>query len=147
MFFATIYLIMNIYQSRHSLLPGSSLGELSKLARHEYHIIQKRTPRRVPYVRSTYFTKDKIFVNSLWDHTNKKSPQERVRRLKLYKCALDTLRNTPFAPNTIHTNSDSDSSAHQFYGISRDGIKFCVRVKENKRTGRKDFTSVYPVKD
>ena len=95
MFFATIYLIMNIYQSRHSLLPGSSLGELSKLARHEYHIIQKRTPRRVPYVRSTYFTKDKIFVNSFWDHTNKKSPQERVRRLKLYKCALDTLRNTP----------------------------------------------------
>lgn len=135
------------YTSRYGLLPGSSLSEIVKLARREYHVIQKRTPRRVPYVRSKYFVKDKIFIGSFWDHTNKKSPQERVRRLKLYSCALDLLRNTTFAPETIHTNVDKDSSAHLFYGFTKDGARFCVRVKESKRTGRKDFTSVYPVKN
>lgn len=137
---------MQIYESKNGQMPGSSLDELMRLARHEYHMIQKRTPRRVPCVRSKYFTKDKIFINAFWDHTNKKSARERVRRLKLYRCAIDLLRNNVLAPETIYTNTDKDSGLHQFYGITKDGIKFCVRVKENKRTGRKDFTSVYPIK-
>ena len=136
---------MNLYKSKLLSLPGSSLSEVIALARHEYHVIQKRTPRRVPYVRSRYFTKDKIFINTFWEHTNKKSPQERVRRLKLYTCAIDLLRNTTIPPNTIHTNTDKNTSYHQFYGITGDGVAFCVRVNENKRNGRKDFTSVYPI--
>ena len=137
---------MSLYKSKYSSLPGSSLSEVMTLARREYHTIQKRTPRRVPYVRSRYFTKDKIFINTFWEHTNKKSPQERVRRLRLYACAIDLLRNTTTAPDTIHTNTDKNTSSHLFYGITKDGLAFCVRVNENKRNGRKDFTSVYPIR-
>lgn len=98
------------------------------------------------HIRSKYFTKDKIFIGAFWDHTNKKSPSERVRRLKLYSCALDLIRNTTYAPDTIHTSTDKDSSSHLFYGTTKDGILFCVRIHESKRTGRKEFTSAYPVK-
>ena len=32
---------------------------------------------------------------------------------------------------------------HRFYGVTKDGVYFCVQVKEDKRTGRKDFMSVF----
>jgi len=32
---------------------------------------------------------------------------------------------------------------HRFYGAMKGGIYFCVQVKEDKRTGRKDFMSVF----
>lgn len=137
---------MKAYHSKYGKLPGSSLEELIKLARREYHVIQKRTPRRVPYVRSRYFTKDKIFISNFWDHLNQKSPKERVRRLKLYSCAIDLLRNSNLAPDTIFKNDDLNSALHRFYGQTQNGEDFCVQVKENKRTNRKDFISVFPTK-
>ncbi|MDZ7786484.1 MAG: hypothetical protein U5L95_05195 [Candidatus Saccharibacteria bacterium] len=56
---------MGVYKSKYGQLPGTDLKELTKLARAKYHAIQKRSPRRAPYVRSKYFTKDKIFINNL----------------------------------------------------------------------------------
>ncbi len=135
-----------IYKSKYGKLPGTSLEELIKLARREYHMIQKRTPRRAPYIRSKYFTKDKIFISNFWDHLNQKSPKERVRRLKLYSCAIDLLRNSSFAPDTIFKNYDLNSALHRFYGQTQDGEYFYVQVKENKRTNRKDLISVFPTK-
>jgi hypothetical protein len=117
-----------------------------KLARHEYHLIQKRTPRRVANVRSNYFTKDKIFINNFWDHLNQKSPTERVRRLKLYPCALDLLRKSTYPPDSIFSRVEGDIILHRFYGQTRDGDHFCVQVKENKRNNRKEFISVFPIK-
>lgn len=136
---------MRVYHSEYSQLPGSALGEVMKRARHEYHKVQKRTPRRVPYVRSKYFTKDKIFINTFWEHLNQKAPKERVRRLKLYLCALDLVRNTTYAPVTIYTNTNKDIGLHRFHGQTKDGQYFCVQIKEIKRTNRKDFISVFPV--
>lgn len=135
---------MKTYRSKYRKLSGSSLEELVKLTRREYHTIQKRTPRRVPYVRSKYFTKDKIFISNFWDHLNQKSPKERVRRLKFYSCAIDLLRNSSFAPDTIFKSDDLNSALHRFYGQTQNGEYFCVQVKENKRTNRKDFISVFP---
>jgi|SRR5581483_1097459 len=137
---------MNTYRSKYPKSSGSSLDELIKQARREYHIIQKRTPRRAPYVRSKYFTKDKVFISNFWDHLNQKSPQEKVRRLKLYSCAVDLLRNTAFAPETIFKNTDPNSALHRFYGQTKNDEFFCVQVKENKRTNRKDFISVFPAR-
>lgn len=138
---------MHVYKSNFSTLPGTSLAETMKAARKEYHHIQKRTPRRVPYVRSKYFTKDKIFINTFWEHLNQKSPKDRVRRLKLYTCAIDLLRNNTYAPESIYTNADKNAGLHRFYGQSGDGHYFCVQIKENKRSGRKEFISVFPVKN
>ena len=127
-------------------MPGSALNEVMRLARYEYHLIQKKTPRRVPYVRSKYFVKDKIFINNFWEHLNQKSPKERIRRLKLYACAIDPLRNNVYAPETIFSNVETDINLHRFYGQTKDGQLFCVQVKENKRNNRKDFISVFPAK-
>lgn len=138
---------MKVYLSRHSELPGTSLSEVVARARHEYHLIQKKTPRRVPYVRSKYFVKDKIFISNFWDHLNQKSSKERVRRLKLYSCAIDLLRNSPHTPDTVYMRTDMDVVLHRFYGRTKEGGFFCVQVKASKRTNRKDFMSVFPVKN
>ncbi len=137
---------MNVYKSKSNELTGTNLEEITKQARREYHTIQKRTPRRVPYVKSKYFTKDKIFINNYWEHNNQKTPRERMRRLRLYTCAIDLLRNTTNAPDTIYTNVDKNIGLHRFYGQTNSGNYFCVQVKDNKRTGRKDFISVFPIK-
>lgn len=135
-----------VFKSKFGKIPGSSLEEVMKAARKEYHIIQKRTPRRVAYIRSKYFTKDKIFINIFWDHLNQKSPKERAKRLKFYICAIDLLRNTTIASDSIFTNLDMDIGLHKFFGQTKDGEYFCVQVKQNKRSGRKDFMSVFPAK-
>lgn len=137
---------MKAYHSKYGKLPGSSLEELVKHARREYHIIQKKSPKRAPYVRSKYFTKDKIFISNFWDHLNQKSPKERIRRLKLYSCAIDLLRKNNFPPDTIFKNEDLNSALHRFCGQTKNGEYFFVQVKENKRTNRKDFISVFPAK-
>lgn len=137
---------MKVYPSKLSELPGTNPEELMKLARYEYHLIQKKTPRRVAYVRPKYFVKDKIFVNTFREHLNQKSPKERVRRLKLYACAIDVLRNSADTPDTVYTNIDKDISLHRFYGQTKTGNHYDVQIKENKRTNRKDFMSVFPIK-
>jgi hypothetical protein len=137
---------MKVFKSKYGTLPGSDLEEVTKLARHEYHLIQKKTPRRVPYVRSKYFTKDKIFINNFWDHLNQKSPKERIRRLKLYPCAIDLLRHSVSTPATVYTNVEPNVALHRFYGQAKDDQLFCVQIKENKRNNRKDFISVFPIR-
>ncbi len=37
-------------------------------------------------------------------------------------------------------------SLHRFYGQTKSGELFCVQIKQDKRTGRKDFMSVFPSK-
>jgi len=137
---------MQIYKSKYSKLSGSSLEEVIKLARREYHIIQKRTPRRVPYIRSRYFTKDKIFINNFWDHLKQKRIIDQTRKLKLYLCAIDLLRNSSYPPDTIYKKDDLNNILHRFYGQTTSGEYFCVQVKLNKRNNRKDFISVFPAR-
>jgi len=35
---------------------------------------------------------------------------------------------------------------HRFYGVSKDGLDFCVQVRHAQESGRKDFMSVFPRK-
>lgn len=75
-----------------------------------------------------------------------KHPKERRKRLKFYNPAIDLMRNTTFAPDTIFSKIDKHTLLHRFYGVSAEGLEFCVQVKEDKRTGRKDFMSVFAKK-
>ncbi len=138
---------MNVYRSKYGLLPGTSFTEVMAAARREYHAIQKRTPRRNPYARSGYFVRQKIFLNTFWDHLHQKHPADQARRLKYYSCAIDLIRNSRETPDTIFTRENLDILLHRFYGVSRDGLPFTVQIKENKRTNRKDFMSVFPSKN
>lgn len=134
-----------IYHSKYDLLPGSSYDEVVKYARKEFGTIRKLTKRQ-PYIRSKYFRGDKIFVTIFWDHLMQKFRKDRMKRLRFYKAAIDLLRNSTMAPDTIFSKSDKDTMLHRFYGKTHEGVEFCVQVKEDKRTNRKDFMSVFDKK-
>lgn len=116
-----------------------------RAARHEYHKIQKRTPRRKAYLKSSYFKKDKVFINQFWVHLEQKRSGDQVRRARLFLCAIDLIRKTTEAPSTITSLKTKNSELHRFYGKTKEGTSFCVQIRENKRTGRKDFMSVFPL--
>ena len=136
---------MGVFSSKDRTLAGTSYEEVLKIAKNEHKKIENLTKRQ-PYVRSSYFKKDKIFVSLFWNHLMQKSFKVRTSRLKLYKAAIDLLRNGHHAPDTIYSRSDPHTELHKFHGITRDGVKFAVNVKQDKRSGRKDFMSVYPEK-
>jgi len=62
-----------------------------------------------------------------------KHPKERRKRLRFYKAALDLLRNSRQAPETIARENIPDVLLHRFYGRIKDGAYFCVQVKNDKR--------------
>ena len=135
-----------LYKSKFDTIPGTSHACVMRLARYEYHQMQKQTPRRQPYIRSRYFRRDKVFVNQFWDHVKQKRPGDQLRRVKLYVCAIDLIRNTTASPETIFSRDNMNMSLHRFYGQTKSGKLFCVQIKQDKRTGRKDFMSVFPSK-
>lgn len=124
------------------MLPGTSYEEVVKVARYEHKKIEKLTKRQA-YVRSTYFNKEKVFISLFWEHLAQKHPKVRTKRLRLYTAAIDLLRNTRCEPETIFKQDDLSVLLHRFYGVTRSGEEYCVQVKQDKRTGRKDFMSVF----
>mgnify|MGYP000852202963 CR=1 FL=1 len=133
---------MHVYTSKYPRLPGSAYDEVLKQARAEYQFVAQSSKRQ-PYVRSKYFNSSKIFLDVFWTHLMQKHPKERRKRLKFYKAALDLLRNSQINPDTITSAEDQRMLLYRFYSITKDGSYFCVQVKEDKRTGRKDFMSVF----
>lgn len=140
---------MQVYHSKCDLLPGTSYPEVVAAARREYHVIQKRNPRRIPYVRSAYFKKDsrqeKIFISNFWDHLKSKRATDQRRRLRFYVCAIDLLRNAKNEPEVV-IGEEPGTLKYRFIGKANNGELFCVQIKQDKKTGRKDFISVFPVK-
>lgn len=135
--------LMKVYISKYNPLPGTSHASVFRSARYEYHKIQKLTPRRQPYVRSRYFSKDKVFVNSFWEHLRQKHPGDQLRRAKLFLCAIDLIRNTKHWPEIV-TDKTSGTQLYRFFGKTNEGQIFCVQIKHNIKTDRKDFMSVFP---
>lgn len=133
---------MKIYQSKYSQLSGTDYSEATKNARKEYIKVQKLTKRQ-PYVRSKYFSKDKVFIAIFWSHLAQKRKGEQIARAKLLAAAFDLLRNTSFEPESLFENGNA---LHRFYGKTADGIDFAVQIKHDIKTGRKDFMSVFPLK-
>jgi hypothetical protein len=135
---------MKFYQSKYSLLAGTSFEELAKTARTVYREAVGKS-RRTPYVNSKckLFETQKVFLDLYWAHLNQKPARERFRRVKFYQCALDTLRNSQTKPE-ITMAKDKRSIFYRFYGVTRSGEKFCVQVKEERKTGHKYFMSVFP---
>lgn len=65
-----------------------------------------------------------------------------MQTIEIYRAAIDTLRNSTETPDTIFSEYDKDMMLHRFYGVTH-GRSFCVQIKEDKRSGRKDFMSVF----
>lgn len=133
---------MESYKSKSLLIPGSSYDEVYSVAYKSYKVIKSHT-KRCAYVRSKYFNNDKIFMSIFWEHLAQKDRKVRTKRLKFYNAAIDLMRNTYCEPETIFDKNNMSILLHRFYGITKDGHEFCVQIKQNKRTGRKDFISVF----
>jgi hypothetical protein len=93
-------------------------------------------------VRSKYFNGNKIFLDTFWEHLSQKHPVQQIRRLRFYKCAIDLLKNSLVEPTIIY-GYEKDHLLYRFNGRTKSGEGFYVQVKQNKRTGRKDFMSVF----
>ncbi|MGH7237654.1 MAG: hypothetical protein ACREGF_03915, partial [Candidatus Saccharimonadales bacterium] len=132
---------MSAFKSKYGKLAGTTYDEAVRSARREYRTIQHLTKRQ-PYVRSKYFDGDKVFINIFFNHLVQKRKGEQLQRAKLFLCAIDLLRNTTNSPQTIFKRANLNEILHRFEGFTKDGELFYVQVKQNKRTGRKDFMSV-----
>jgi len=97
-------------------------------------------------VRSKYFKKDKIFLTLYWSHLVQKDRKEELRRARLYKAALDVIRNTTHDPLVAVDTAGHGIYLYRFYGLTKDNVEFCIQIKQNHQSGRKDLISAFPLK-
>ena len=133
------------YKCTTNPIRGTQLKVILPQARDIFRNLEKKTKRK-PHIRSCYFNKDKIFFDYFWSDLKKKIPSERARRLKLLPCALEVLRHSRHEPLTIDDINESHILRHRFAGRTKNGSLFYVQVKQNKRTGTKQFLSLFPAK-
>ena len=131
------------YPTKASKLSGTSYREVRRNAELAFKPI-KRATHRTPYVRSAYFSKQKVFFNFFWDHIIQKSFPDRVRRLKYFACAIELIRRSRSQPILFENPSRRSEILHRFAGLSHEGELFFVQIKEDKKTGRKYLISVFP---
>ena len=130
------------YKTKIKKVGGTSYKEVVKKARAIFHLIEKRS-KRIAYLRSGYFDKEKIFINLFWTHLNQKSPRERIKRLKFIGCAFDLIENSRDKPSSKPNPNNKKELLHRFGGVTQKGELFYVQIKESTKTKRKDFMSVF----
>lgn len=136
---------MQVYKSKYGLLTGTTYEEVVHNARKEFNAVRRLTKRQ-PYVKSKYFRGDKVFITVFWDHIVQKNLKERTKRLKFYKAGLDLIRNTTQAPEIMIDKAHPGMVFNRFYGVTKTGEHFCVQIKQDARTNRRDFMSVFDKK-
>lgn len=135
---------MKAYKTKADKIHGSTFGEACKNAFDLYSQIKRKTKRR-PYIRSTYFNKEKIFLELFWRHLHEKlNHRDKLRRVRYFACAVDLIRNCCLDPLSKDNPNRSSEVLHRFAGITKDGDFFFVQIKENKRSGQKWLISVFP---
>lgn len=133
-----------VYITKVRPISGTQSAEVYKKAFDIYKQLRKKTKRR-PYVRSVYFKKDKVFLETFWHHLHQKSWRERAKRTPYFTCGLDLIRNCTIDPESKDNPSDHSQIVHRFTGSILKGEFFRVQIKEDKRNGNKWLMSIYPV--
>lgn len=132
------------YQTKSNKLPGTNYSEVKKNADIIFKEIKSKTKRR-PYIRSTYFNKQKIFFDYFWAHLAQKSLKEKTKRLRYFPCAIELIKNSRNTPTSKENVNNKQETLHRFFGQTKNKEKFVVQIKENKRTNKKDFMSCFPI--
>jgi len=123
---------------------GEDLRIIYKKSYSFYKNLKAKT-RRMPYVRSAYFNKEKIFLELFWRHLNdKKNFRDKVRRARYFPCAIELIEKTRIEPMSRENPNKRSEIFHRFLGVSRDKYLFVVQVKERKKSGNKWLMSVFP---
>lgn len=132
---------MNIYQSKQTKIPGRRYVDIERKARQLHSDIARQT-KRSPYIRSPFFDKDKIFVDTFWSHLHQKPRADRKRRLKYYWAAIDLQQNTRCKPAAKANPNGKNEIVYRFAGSTKEGELFYVQVKQDK-AGNKYFMSAF----
>ena len=135
---------MQYLQCKKKKLAGSDYGEISRAARVILREIEHRTKRQ-SYVRSVYFSKEKIFLNYFWPHLDHKSKSQRLSRLVYLPCALELITNSRFSP-TVKCSEKDNYVLYRFIGITPNQELFCIQIKESGKKKQKHLLSVFPWK-
>lgn len=136
---------MQAYKTKTKKLAGTDFYEVRKKAFGLYLRIKKRSKRKT-YVRSTYFKKDKVFLDLFWSHLfEKKHFADLMRRMKFYPYAIELIQCSKFEPVSKDNPNRPSEILHRFGGITTDREMFFVQIKEDKKSGKKWFISVFPI--
>lgn len=130
------------FQTKAFVPSGSSYHDVIHYARAEFTVVAKRTKRQ-PYLRSAYFKKEKIFLNYFWPHLLQKSMSERARRLKLVGCAFELIEQSQNKPTVRLNPNNKNEKMYRFLGLTPNKHVFYVQIKENLKTKKKYFMSVF----
>lgn len=132
---------MTAYQTKVLKFAGTSYAEVSKKAHKLLGEIEKRTKRQ-PYIRSSYFKKEKVFLNYFWPHLKEKRRREQMYRLKYLPCAIELIESSRQKPSIIRNPNRKDEIFYRFVGMTPEKEIFYVQIKADKK-GAKYFMSVF----
>lgn len=135
---------VKVYQAKTKKLSGTDFHEVYSHALKLFKSLKKKSKRR-PYVRSAFFKKDKVFLDYFWGHLWQKKWQDRFRRLKFYACSLDLIQHSHVEQVSKENPNKRSEILHRFAGSSAEKELFFVQISEDKKTGNKNFLSVFPV--
>ena len=136
---------MQPYHTKSKKFTGTRWADVINKASALHNQIKAKTKRR-PYIRSSYFKKDKIFLGIYWSHLHeKKNLKDKTRRVKFFGCAVELIRNSNFKPDSKENPNNKDEIVHRFAGLTADNELFFVQIKEEKRTGKKYLISTFPL--
>lgn len=138
---------MNPFPVKSAKLSGiGGDKEIMKRAQDFFDALMRRTKRQ-PYIRSAYFDKQKIFFTYFWKHIYQKPPKQRRIRVVFLPCAIELIQKCRNTPESIINTGKKIEVFHKFTGITKDKEVFYVQIKENIKTDRKEFMSVFPAKE
>ena len=127
---------------KSKLIPGSNYKTVSKIARKIFNQVKSKTKRR-PYLRSTYFGDEKIFLDNFWPHLKQKNPANRALRLKFLQGAIEMIQHSKKSPFSLKQNSAKKENLYRFLGRIENHY-FIVQIKEDLKRSQKFFMSVFP---
>jgi len=132
------------YLVKSKPIQGQHYSRVKKEALKQLQLIEKQTKRR-PYIKSRYFSNQKIFTNLFLHHLFDKKPLDRKRRIKLLPCAIELIIKSHHQPITKMNPNRKREKLYRFLGKTHQDQKFAVQIKENQK-GNKYFMSVFPLK-
>lgn len=135
---------MKVFKVKAPVIKVKGYLEVHRLARNHYEKIKLKS-KRIPYVRSAYFEKEKIFLNLFWNHLyEKKNFRDKIRRLRFFLCALELIEKSKNSPNSRINPLKSNEILHRFVGLTEENVLFAVQIKESKNTKKKYLISIFP---
>jgi len=133
---------MKRYKTKSDFLAGSNYKEVRKKVSKLFKDIESKTKRR-PYIRSVYFEKEKIFFDYFFEHLKQKNERDKIRRLKVFACAMELVVKTKLKPVSIVNPNKTNEVLHKFFGETKSGSLFYVHIKEDKEK-KKYVMSCFP---